>query len=859
MGYASEFLENAALIIVLCFAQRLISWRTRGLLRSILSGLLFGAAGIAAMSTAIVVETGLIFDARTVVLSIGALFGGPLTAAIAGVATAAFRLQLGGAGAWVGVCVIATAILAGLLLRASYRTDPLSLDTRHFLGLGLAVHAAGLMWFALLPLDYVEVVLARLAAPYLGILTLATVATGTLLREAEARRLFEQVLDESRLRLQNLFDSTATALLEEDISEVYAALRRLRQSGVSDLRGHLAKNPALVDDLAGTVRVLRTNPAAVRLFRVASEKELKARIDSFFGPGAQQTFIDELCAIWEGAEWFQQETVFVASDGSRLVCVIAVPIQADEHQACHVPVSILDITALRRFEGEALQERERLREVVWGTGAGTWEWDQKTGETVFNERWAEIIGYTLAELAPVSIATWETLTHPDDLKISEQLLAEVFARERDFYECEARMRHKDGHWVWILDRGNVVQWAPDGSPLRMSGTHIDITVRKQAELRAEHLTSVRKTILQCHADMLAARNEADMYQRTVATLVEARGYSLAWIGIADDEADGVVRPVARAGLEASYVDDLVVHRADDRFGQGPTGRAFRTGKIQVARDLVVEDGYDPWIENAKRHALTASVAVPILADGEVLAALNTYSSTADAFQAEELELLREFAQNIGLAVRARRLLAERVRLHSELEQAALGAISAIAATIEKRDPYTAGHQQSVAALSEAIGRKLGWNDFKIKGLGLGAAIHDIGKISIPSEILNRPGKLSRPEFDIIKSHPQIGYEILEKTSFPWPIQQMIVQHHEREDGSGYPEGLRAGEIIDEAKVIGVADVVDAITSHRPYRPGLGIDVALAEIERGRGTLYDPEVVDACLSVFRDDGYTLDRQ
>ena len=856
MEYAPEFLQNAALIIVSCFAQRLISGQTHGLIRAVLSGLLFGGASILAMSTAIVVEAGLIFDARTVVLSIGALFGGPIVAAISSLAAAAFRLYVGGAGVWIGICVIATATGAGLLLRRHHGPDLLTLGVPQFLGLGLTVHVVGLLWFAFVPLDYVGVVLGRLAAPYLVSLTLATVAMGMLLREIESLRLFDRVLDESNRRLQNLFDSTATALLEEDISGVYAALRALRDSGVSDLRSHLAQHPALIDELAGKVRVLQTNPAAVRLFRAASEDELTARIDSFFGPGARQTFVDQLCAIWDGAESFQQETIFLAGDGSPLVCIINVPIQPDEDRARHVPVSILDITAQRRSEGDVLMERERLKEVVWGTGVGTWEWNVKTGDTVFNERWAEIVGYTLAELAPVTIATWERLTHPDDLQVSEALLTEVFERKRNFYECEARMCHKDGRWIWVLDRGSVVQWAPDGSPLRMSGTHMDITVRKQAEERAEHLASIRATLLQCHADILAARSETDMFERTVATLVDARGYSLAWIGIADDGPDGVVRPVAYAGPLASHVDGLIVHRSDDRFGQGPTGRAFRTGKIQIARDLAIEAGYEPWIESAQRHSLTTSVAVPILADGEVLAALSIYSSNPDVFPPEELALIEEFAQNIGLAVRTRRLQAEQLRLHHELEQAALGAVSAVAATIEKRDPYTAGHQESVAALSIAIGRKLGWSDFKIRGLELGAAIHDIGKISIPSEILNRPGALSKPEFEIIKAHPQIGYEILEKTSFPWPIQDMVVQHHERADGSGYPKGLHAGQIIDEAKVISVADVVDAITAHRPYRPSLGIDAALSEIERGKGTLYDPAVVDACLAVFREDGYSL---
>ena len=173
-------------------------------------------------------------------------------------------------------------------------------------------------------------------------------------------------------------------------------------------------------------------------------------------------------------------------------------------------------------------------------------------------------------------------------------------------------------------------------------------------------------------------------------------------------------------------------------------------------------------------------------------------------------------------------------------------IGAIALSIEKRDPYTAGHQRQVAALSLEIGRLLSLSDDQLFGLHLGATIHDIGKISIPAEILNRPGKLTDPEFMIIRSHAETGLEILSAVDFPWPITEMVHQHHERNDGSGYPQGLMREEICLEARIIAVADVFDAITSHRPYRPGKTRDEALDELRRGRGSIYDPDVVDAGL-------------
>lgn len=194
---------------------------------------------------------------------------------------------------------------------------------------------------------------------------------------------------------------------------------------------------------------------------------------------------------------------------------------------------------------------------------------------------------------------------------------------------------------------------------------------------------------------------------------------------------------------------------------------------------------------------------------------------------------------------------------SRLRKALGATIEALAATAEARDPYTAGHQRRVANLARAIATEMGLPKDDIEAIRMAGAIHDIGKIRVPTEILNRPGRIQGLEMKLIRMHPEVGFEILKRIDFPWPVAQIELQHHERLDGSGYPQGLKDGEILIQARVIAVADVVEAMTSHRPYRPGLGIDAALAEIEKNRGILYDAEAVDACLRLFREKGFQLE--
>jgi putative nucleotidyltransferase with HDIG domain len=227
------------------------------------------------------------------------------------------------------------------------------------------------------------------------------------------------------------------------------------------------------------------------------------------------------------------------------------------------------------------------------------------------------------------------------------------------------------------------------------------------------------------------------------------------------------------------------------------------------------------------------------------------------------------------AVETKRILDENRRLHAEnrsyqenleelvrqrtaeLRDALEGAIRAMALAVESRDPYTAGHEQRVARLARAIAVEMGRPEEEVLGTYYAGLVHDVGKISVPAEILTYPGKLGKEEMGIIRKHPETGSRILSTVRFPWPLAEIVHQHHERMDGSGYPRGVSGDAIRIEARILAVADVIDAMASHRPYRPALGIEAALAEVVERRGTFYDADVGDACVRLFREKEFKVD--
>ena len=255
-------------------------------------------------------------------------------------------------------------------------------------------------------------------------------------------------------------------------------------------------------------------------------------------------------------------------------------------------------------------------------------------------------------------------------------------------------------------------------------------------------------------------------------------------------------------------------------------------------------------KNGDKVPVEDSAAPMINEKGELTGAVMVFRDITERKEAEAA-IKKAFDT---LEERVREQTGELRTSFDRLGRAMEGTIQALATMVEARDRYTAGHQVRVADLACMIARRMGFPESRIPIIRIAALIHDVGKVCVPTEILNKPAPLSPIEFEIVKQHPKAAYDVLEKIEFPWPIADIVLQHHERMDGSGYPSRLRGDQIHEEARIIGVADVVEAMSSHRPYRAALGTEKGLEEISKGKGTLFDPVIVDACLQVFHQGGF-----
>jgi PAS domain S-box-containing protein/putative nucleotidyltransferase with HDIG domain len=481
----------------------------------------------------------------------------------------------------------------------------------------------------------------------------------------------------------------------------------------------------------------------------------------------------------------------------------------------------------------------------------------------FDQKVEALTGYSPEDFNTRKLK-WKDLILPDDFIAGERKLIETWKVDKS-YEWEYRIRKKDGEIRWIQD---LVQIFTDsaGKLDYANGILFDITDRKQAEERLQRTSRALKALSACNQALVHATQEKGFLTDVCEVIVREGGYPLAWVGYAQKDQMKSVVPIASAGVEAELPEWIGLTWGDDERGQGPGGMAIKTGEIQVARNILHDPALAPWHEEWRRREVKAIIALPLIIEGQAIGILDISAQDPGAFDPEEVRLLEELAGGVAFGIWSLRTDKERQRAEAEvqqslekLHQALDGTVLAVAKTVEMRDPYTAGHQRQVAQLASAIAQEMGFSPERVEGMRVLGFLHDIGKIAIPAEILSKPGRLSPMEFMLIKDHPRVGYEIIKDIDFPFPLAEGILQHHERLDGSGYPQGISGTDIILEARILGVADVVEAMASHRPYRRSLGLNQALEEISRNRGILYDPEVVDICLKLFHAKGFLFSDQ
>ncbi|MDO9010630.1 MAG: HD domain-containing protein [Gallionella sp.] len=386
----------------------------------------------------------------------------------------------------------------------------------------------------------------------------------------------------------------------------------------------------------------------------------------------------------------------------------------------------------------------------------------------------------------------------------------------------------------------------------------DITERRQAEEKNLRLNRMYRTISQCNQALVRATDELELCRAMCQVLVEHGGYRLARVSYAGGDPEKSLVRVAWAGAGEDFCPaDACLTWADTGGCQVPVARTLRSGTPQICHDIATDPGFAPWRDAALACGYASNIGLPLFdGDGRILGGLSIYSAEPHVFNEDETLLLSELAGDLAFGIVNIRARAERMGILEKLELSLDHAVTAIAATVEMRDPYTAGHQRRVAKLAAAIAKEMGLPEQQVEGLRMAGVVHDIGKIHVPAEILSNPSKLTAAEFEIIKTHPQAGYDILKGIDFPWPVAEIVYQHHEKLDGSGYPRGLKGEEILLEARILTVADVVEAMASHRPYRPGFGVFPSLQEIARNKGKFYDKKVVTACLRLFMEKNYEL---
>jgi len=459
-------------------------------------------------------------------------------------------------------------------------------------------------------------------------------------------------------------------------------------------------------------------------------------------------------------------------------------------------ITVQDITERKKAEEELRDSEERLK-ILFDYAPDACYINDLKGKFIDGNKVAErMTGYKKEELIGKSFLKLNLLTLADIPKAAKALAKNIMGQPTG--PDEFVLNRKDNSKVTVEISTYPVKIK--GRTLTL-GIARDITERKKAEEVLRKSQQEFASIFHNNPEALVYLGDKDAILEINSRFSELFGYNL-------------------KEIKGKDINSGIIHSTDK------TEEAKRLTKKAIKGYI----NYNTIRKKKDGTLFPASISgSSVLIDGKTKGRIILYQDISQRKQAEQ-----QIKQG-----------------YEKLQRTMEATIYTISKIIEARDPYTAGHQNAVSQFAVAIAQEMKLPEDKIEGMRIAALVHDIGKINIPAEILSKPSKLNEMEFSLIKNHPKTGYDILKTIDFPWPVARIILQHHERLDGSGYPQGLKGDEILLEAKIIGTADVVEAMSSHRPYRPSLGIDKALEEISKNKGILYDSKVVDVCLRLFKE--------
>ncbi len=586
-----------------------------------------------------------------------------------------------------------------------------------------------------------------------------------------------------------------------------------------------------------------------------------------------------------------------------------------------------------------LCNKEKLENIIQGTNAGTWEWNVQTGETSYNERWAEIIGYKLEEILPTSLETWNRFLHPDDLTESEKMLNAVFHKKKEYYSIKCRLKHKDGHWVWVLDRGKVVSWTEDEKPLLMFGTILDISeieymeneIRKSEynyrvlvessydivyRLSPEgmfiYVSKVCNLLLGYSSEMLLGEpfeklihpddkerainffnkvKESKKRQDLTDFRLKNINGSWRWFSInavaIRDELDIVIGITGTArdcnedkkkqkqieylsfrdyltGLYNRRYMEEAVKQLDNERNLPFTIICIDVNGLKLTNDAYGHEMGDKLLKTAAAIITSAcrenDIICRVGGDEFVILLPNT-----DATQAEGIKKRINVAANetkidsvivslaIGHATKASRgqniaeihRLADNSMYKNKLKHGKTmrgKTIETVLSNINSKYDKEKIHTERTSKFCESIARELKLSYKEVEDARISGSLHDIGKIIVPQEILNKMGKLNKEELEIVRKHPVTSYQILKSVDEFSYLAEAVLYHHERIDGKGYPEKLKGEKIPLLSRIIAVADAYEAMTSERDYKKTMNKEQAIVELKRCAGTQFDSYIV-----------------